>query len=159
MSNYDMISIENVSCEDVRRVLFSQLGIKLEENNPCYIMGMTIDVQDLKNEIEYAVNFLESEGLQEEHPFYNEFDMTGFNVVVEVQSRYLLYDVRPVISDAIGKLLSSKLKTRVVIALNNGEIPFCIYDNGIKVKDMKKYYKKYFNGKSWCPVEMKLSDD
>ena len=154
--NCDSISVENVSCEAVKSVLNKEVGINIQEDKPYQVMGINIDVQDYKNEFQYARDFLNDNGLQEESPFYREFDMKDFNVVVDLcsQSGRACSDLKPVMADQFGKYISLILKTRVVVAFENGEIPFCIYENGIKAKDLKEYYETYFATKDWHPKDI-----
>ncbi len=152
----DIISIENVTYEEVKSFLLMEYGLKIQENQTCQVLGMHIDLQDLGYAYDYARDFLEKEALEEDHPFYKEVDMRNFNIVVDIctQPWRPCNDFMPIIADQMGRHISFKFKTKVVIAFENGEIPFCMYDKGIKIKDLKEYYKDYLKGKAWQPTEI-----
>ena len=115
--NRDIISIENVTCEEVKAVLLAEYGLDIQENKTCQLLGIHIDVQDLGYAYDYARDFLEEEGLQEEHLFYREVDMRNFNVVIDLcsQSWRPCNDFMPIITDQVGKYIYPSTMTKQAI--------------------------------------------
>ena len=153
---YTSIAIENASCEVVKSFLVKALGPAMFNKDISHVLGMHFDVIDVQDAIDYAKQFLTSHGLEEAHPFYREFDMSLFNVEIDLYSSrgHFSVEFQPVVADQIARVLTAELQTRAVIKLEDGNIPFRVYANGKQIRDLREYYQEHFKGRHWVPREL-----
>ncbi len=152
--NYSTISVENSTCEAVNKIIEKHLGTSFFDSELPHICGMHLEIVDVRSEIEYSKQFLNDNQLQDENQFYRDFNMDSFNIEVSFYHSVSMIgkELQPILTDIVGRIISKELKTKTVIILNNGEVPFCLYYMGIREKIFSDYYKDYFKNRNWQPT-------
>ncbi|XYI02100.1 hypothetical protein ACMHYB_20915 [Sorangium sp. So ce1128] len=150
---YVVISIERASVEQVRSSLERYLGTWVGESLPL-AFGLRLEISENSEYIEYAERFLEEHQLQDDNPIWLELDVRSFSVDVDIYavSSDMGVALKEIVGDCIAKWLSRALGVRTVFSIENGYVPFGIYQDGKKVRDFAEHYSKCFERRDWIPL-------
>lgn len=122
-------------------------------------LGITLDVSDVSVEARYAATFLERNGLEDHNPIWQTLDSAAFCVEVDVSARpgSIGASIKEVFADALARKLSALMGKRVALSIENGYVPFGIYQSGELTHDYVEAYRASFAETFWIPRSLSQS--
>ncbi|NPC68869.1 hypothetical protein D7Y27_03095 [Corallococcus sp. AB004] len=146
-----VLYVEEAGQAEVEVALRECLGPAFLDPNTPHVCGLHLMVLDLTQAFAYTRAFMQEHGLKDEW-FFEEFDMSRFNVVVRLfGDNRSITRLDSVLGDGIARFLSERLSQRVFILLDGGEIPFRLYEHGEIRRDYTETYREYFADSPWVP--------
>ncbi len=152
-----VLSVEHASESDVRSALIQFADIRFSNDGSGHALGFGVDVANGLEEAEYAQQYLQANNLEDENPVWRELDARAFPVEVRVyaHSGTVWVPCIEMIGDALARLLSESLQTRIVLSVGDGYVPFGIYSSGAKIRDFADHYERLFQGREWIPSSLR----
>ncbi len=114
---------------------------------------LNIEIVDNRNEFTYAKDFLKKNSLEDENPFFNEFDITqyGLKIDFEVMPSFRHLDILEPMVFILGQRISSVLETECIVMFDNMRVPVGLFNKGILIAEFEKYNSTFFANKVWHP--------
>lgn len=115
--------------------------------------NIKLQVQDLSEDFRVMSNFLKENQLQDENPFFNEFDINSYGIMINF---IVLRDFRHIdffesIVFFIGNYLSVQLDSETLVMFDNLKIPVAQFKKGMLVSNFSQFNRSYFADKIWLP--------
>jgi hypothetical protein len=152
------IAIRDCNLKNVRDALDSTIGDKkLSEIRQLF--GVSIHVSDYSEEFASVNEFLKRNNLEDETPFFNEFDIRpyGLQIDFKVTPSFEQLDILEPVVFLLGQQISLVLHANCIVLFQNLEIPVGLFSNGLLIEIFEKFNKNYFRNKIWYPKEVYLS--
>lgn len=97
-----------------------------------------IDFDDLREEFRKMGEFLKENNLEDENPFFREFDINPYGLIMDFNFRGIetpeeMYPIISIIAQAISKLLT----TSCIFMTNDMRDPIALYENGSIIKQWR----------------------
>ena len=152
-ANHVSISIEKAPVAEVTASLEAFLGVAFSTDQTAYVVGLKLWVADLTDEMAYTQRFLKEHGIEAVNPVWRELDAQSFRVEVQLAAMLGLFGdlCRDAVADAVARNLSRDLGVRTVLSIDNGTVPFGIYQGGKSIRDFKAEYTGQFANRGWIP--------
>ena len=148
-----MISVERATCDEVREVLRVRFDLSWAEDRSSRVLGLSIVLLALADEHAYARHFLSERGLVDANPIWRAISSEGFDTDVHISAPRTTpgHPLKEALADIFARALSEDLMTRVAVSIQNGEIPFGLYEHGRKTVEYAEHYAEIFSDREWLP--------
>ena len=112
-----------------------------------------IETDDLREVFAGVSAFLKENSLEDENPFFNEFTIDPYGVMVDIHypHNYIYTDVLEMLVFSLGKYLSSAIQTDCIVLFENMFIPVGLFQKGVLVNSFGKYSATLLANKIWVP--------
>lgn len=119
------------------------------------INDLMLSVDDYSQTFDYTRDFLKKNNLEDEDPFFNFFDMSLFNTLVDIScSRNFKHlNILEPISFELAQYLSKTLQTQCISFLEDMKIPSGLFSNGKLIDAFENYNKNFFETRNWRPAK------
>lgn len=146
------IAVKGVKSDELKEQIKS---LFLFYNTKCFkeALGCAVTIEDYKEAFLIAKNFLEKNNLDDENPFFNDFDMTEYSLQVEfdlsIDSNFIEI-IEPAVF-VLAQKISLNMKTKCLVLFSDMTLPVGLFDNGRLVEKFEKYNTEFFKKKHWIP--------
>lgn len=123
-------------------ILGEHLGIT-QENMDRNRYGLNISVLDCSYEVDYTTKFKAERGIVEFDPLdaHYKYEESKIIVFLEVIMFSMLRECLPQIAEGVASFITRKAKLKAAIYIE--EMPFAVYENGVKIASISESYEKY----------------
>lgn len=152
---YLTIGVKEVSIDQVRTAL-TELNFYGDIDVIRKIAEVDISIEDLREDYLTMTKFLKENGLKDENPFFNDFDINPFGLKIDfsVTPNFRYLNVLEPAVFVLGQHISSELKTEVIVMFENMRIPIGLFKNGVLSKTFEQYNEHFFINKIWRPQKV-----
>jgi len=109
--------------------------------------------EDKSQEIAYANDFLRQNNLEDENPFFNDFQIEPYSSQIdfELPSKSKDFDILEPVIFILAQHLSIILKAECIVMFENMRMPVGLFDNGSLKQTFEKYNAGFFSSRAWKP--------
>lgn len=155
IDKYLSIGFRDTLLKEIEQTLLSegiQPFIRLME-----VFNATITVTDLNSDFEVTSNFLTENGLEDNNPFFNEFDINPYALFLDINylEPHRFVDELQFCTYKLSEYLSGELNKECIVMFENLQIPIALFRNGIMLESFQGFSESFFLEKNWL-VKPKL---
>ena len=153
-AGYVVIGFENSQVEALERAMRMEFGDDVLRTPA---LGIHLSVVNYAEEYRTADQFLKAHGMEESNEFLRHFDILPFatELRLECAPGRPIEAAIEIVGDVIAMALSKRMKTRALVRIANGEVPFRLYSaNGVTEIDYGVWYATLFISRSWIPSKV-----
>jgi hypothetical protein len=130
--------------------------MNFSEFRKCTALGMLLQVWETPEEF---LNYKSEEWIEDSDRFYKEFDVSTFNISVDISHPSLtMLNYIYIVAELIAAGVSSVTQKRTLAMVSNlgVSIPLSIFEKGKEIKTFSNYYCEYLKDKTWIRKECLL---
>ncbi|RZK25105.1 MAG: hypothetical protein EOO43_06375 [Flavobacterium sp.] len=102
--------------------------------------NVSVTIEDLRNEFKKMDSFLKENALEDDNPFFREFDIDRFGILIQFQI-VSLKDLEILETNllTIAKELSAIMQTETILMIDDFKIPVALFKQGKLLDTFTKY--------------------